>query len=116
MQYYPSSLLNLLQHYGEKGLSEPIARALMYDILRGLTELNILDFMHRDIKPENILLKPSFWNALEGINDKTSLNLYPSPFKLHRCWLRSLTPITYYFVAVTDNVPDVVEHTLHPWR
>ena len=26
-------------------------------------------------------------------------HLYPSPFKLHRCWLRSLTPITYYFVG-----------------
>ena len=26
-------------------------------------------------------------------------SLYPSPFRLHRCWLRSLTPITYYFVG-----------------
>ncbi|MDP0563463.1 MAG: hypothetical protein QS721_14520 [Candidatus Endonucleobacter sp. (ex Gigantidas childressi)] len=26
-------------------------------------------------------------------------NIYPSPFKLLRCWLRSLTPITYYFVG-----------------
>ncbi|MDP0563144.1 MAG: hypothetical protein QS721_12800 [Candidatus Endonucleobacter sp. (ex Gigantidas childressi)] len=28
-----------------------------------------------------------------------SFVLYPSPFKLLRCWLRSLTHITYYFVG-----------------
>ncbi|MDP0562578.1 MAG: hypothetical protein QS721_09795 [Candidatus Endonucleobacter sp. (ex Gigantidas childressi)] len=28
-----------------------------------------------------------------------SFVLYPSPFKLLRCWLRSLTQITYYFVG-----------------
>jgi hypothetical protein len=26
-------------------------------------------------------------------------SIYPSHFKLLRCWLRSLTPITYYFVG-----------------
>ncbi|MDP0562924.1 MAG: hypothetical protein QS721_11620 [Candidatus Endonucleobacter sp. (ex Gigantidas childressi)] len=35
------------------------------------------------------------FQAKEG-SESSYRRIYPSPFKLLRCWLRSLTPITYY--------------------
>ena len=45
------------------------------------------------------LLKNLYVNVDKHSYRSVNRVIYPSPFKLHRCWLRSLTPIIYYFVG-----------------
>lgn len=57
MPYHPLDLFSLVEK--SRGLSEPLARVLLGQLVNVLSHCRASRVAHRDLKPENVLLQPS---------------------------------------------------------